>query len=273
MDQLRADYEVERELADRLRHAHRPERSMLYSQVYDELFRRVPNHPQWTKRGTDRREVGIASQVRLIEPHLIPENTFLEVGAGDCALSQRIAPLVRKAYGLEVSAELTHGIQNTARFELLVADTCDIPLPDNSIDFAFSFQLIEHIHPEDVIDSMREIHRVLKPGGIYYCVTPNRLSGPHDISRYFSRDASGLHLKEYSIRDLVKLYRNTGFERVWIERRIKSVRWTTPVFLLEALESVLESMPWSVRAPLARSFLLSRLLDVAVLGAKAPGRL
>ena len=114
----------------------------------------------------------------MLKPHLIPENTFLGVGAGDCALSQRIAPLVRKAYGLEVSAELTHGIQNTARFELLVADRSDIPLPDNSIDFAFSFQLIEHIHPEDVIDSMREIHRVLRPGGIYSASRPTAFPDP-----------------------------------------------------------------------------------------------
>ena len=49
-EQLRHHYEVERELADRLRSASREERKQLYAGVYDELFRRVPDHPQLTWR-------------------------------------------------------------------------------------------------------------------------------------------------------------------------------------------------------------------------------
>ena len=42
---LREHYLIERELADRLRSAPRSERGALYSELYDELFRRVPYHP------------------------------------------------------------------------------------------------------------------------------------------------------------------------------------------------------------------------------------
>ncbi len=42
---LRQHYEVEKELADRLRHATREERRILYGTVYDELYQRVPHHP------------------------------------------------------------------------------------------------------------------------------------------------------------------------------------------------------------------------------------
>jgi Methyltransferase domain len=44
--ELRAHYEVERELAARLRAASRTERRTLYPAVYDELFRWVRTHPQ-----------------------------------------------------------------------------------------------------------------------------------------------------------------------------------------------------------------------------------
>lgn len=268
LGQLRQHYEVERELGKRLREASRTEREQLYSQVYDELFRRVPDHPQWTKRGTSRREIVLASQMRLLEPHLTSAMSFLELGAGDCALSLRVAPLVRKVYALEVSEELTRGTRGPENFYLLLSDGHGVPLPDDSIDFAYSFQLIEHVHPDDVTDQLREIYRVLKPGGLYLCVTPNRLSGPHDISRYFDREATGLHLKEYSLGDLVKLYRAAGFSQVRAERIIKSRRLTLPALPILAVERALELLPWVVRTPLTRSYFFSRLLDVSVLGRK-----
>ena len=49
-ERLRHHYLVERELADRLRNAPDAERGRLYPQVYDELMRRVPDHPQLTAR-------------------------------------------------------------------------------------------------------------------------------------------------------------------------------------------------------------------------------
>jgi SAM-dependent methyltransferase len=267
-EQLRQHYEVEKELANRLRRSKRSERATMYSQVYDELFRRVPNHPQWTKRGTERREASLAGQLRLLRPYLKAETAFLEVGAGDCALTLRVAPLVRKAYALEVSGELTRGLPNIENFELVLYNGIEVPLPDNSVDLAYSYQLIEHIHPEDVVDQLRELYRILKPGGLYYCITPNRLSGPHDISRDFDREATGLHLKEYSIRDLVKLYRQIGFGRVWVERMIKSHRWPSPILPAVALERMIECLPWSLRVRLARSYVGSRLLNASVVGRK-----
>jgi hypothetical protein len=50
--QLREHYEVERELADALRRAGPHERRSLYATLYDELFRRVPHHPQLTRKVT-----------------------------------------------------------------------------------------------------------------------------------------------------------------------------------------------------------------------------
>ena len=45
-ENIRQHYIIERELADRLRHASREERRAgLYAAVYNELFRRVPDHP------------------------------------------------------------------------------------------------------------------------------------------------------------------------------------------------------------------------------------
>jgi SAM-dependent methyltransferase len=267
-EELRQHYEIEKELANRLRHSLPHERAAMYSQVYDELFRRVPKHPQWTKQNTALRERQLQGHLRILRPYLTPETIFMEVGAGDCALPLLVAPMVKKAYGLEVSQELTRGLPNSDKFQVLLSQNCEIPLPGDTVDLAFSFQVIEHIHPDDVVEQLKEIYRVLKRGGCYYCITPNRLYGPSDISRDFDREATGLHLKEYSITDLVKLFRSIGFRRVWIERMIKGRQIPFPIPPVRVMEVALECLPWSIRTPLARSFLGTRLLHVSVMGRK-----
>src|SRR5579871_5614438 len=118
-EELRQHYEIEKELANRLRHARREDRPGLYSEVYDELFRRVPKHPQLTNQNTTHNEIKVQGHIRLLRPYLTPDTVFLEVGAGDCSLPLMIAPLVRKAYGLEVSDLLSNGHATTEKFQVL----------------------------------------------------------------------------------------------------------------------------------------------------------
>jgi len=102
MERIRAHYLVERELADRLRTGTRADRLLLYGQVYDELHRRVPDHPSHTRVRDER-----SNEVHLqrLQPFLAETVTFLEVGAGDCAIARLVACHVRHVYALEVSEE------------------------------------------------------------------------------------------------------------------------------------------------------------------------
>jgi hypothetical protein len=84
MQQLREHYEIEKELASRLRNASREERRVLYSSLYDELFHRVPHHPQLTQK------VSPDDNVRMLRR--FPDVCFLDIGAfSPCCLS----PLLR----------------------------------------------------------------------------------------------------------------------------------------------------------------------------------
>lgn len=49
---------------------------------------------------------------------------------------------------------------------------------------------------------------------------------------------------------------------------IKGHRFTAPILPASILERALESLPWSVRVPLARTYLMTRLLHVSVVGQK-----
>src|SRR5262245_64607084 len=55
LDRLRAHYVVETQLARRLMNASKTERLSAYKLVYDELFAKVPDHPQHTRRQREDR--------------------------------------------------------------------------------------------------------------------------------------------------------------------------------------------------------------------------
>jgi hypothetical protein len=96
-EQLREHYEIEKELADRLRNASKGERGQLYSAVYDELFRRVPHHPQLTQKASPRqRQWAVREQTEFLNRFLSKDSTFLEVGPGDCALFLEVAQHVKR---------------------------------------------------------------------------------------------------------------------------------------------------------------------------------
>lgn len=268
-DQLRQHYEVERELADRLRSAPKAVRARLYGEVYNELFRRVPFHPQIRRIGDETlvRRI-VANKLVLLSKYLLPSTTFLEVGAGDCALSIEVAKRVQKVYALDVSDEITGRRELPSNCELVISNGTSIPVPDGSVTVAYSYQVMEHIHPDDAIEQLSNIHRALAPGGVYVCITPNRLTGPHDISHFYTETASGFHLKEYTQGEACQLLISAGFvnARVCIGLKGRFAEFSSlPAKIVEA---AFGRLPWRVRQRVGNLPILSHCLNGAIIGYK-----
>jgi SAM-dependent methyltransferase len=268
-EELYEHYIVERELADRLRHSTKHERKTLYSEVYNDLFRRVPKHPQLTRVASPATVSSIVqAKMRLLSGFLNRETVFLEVGAGDCRLPIEIAKQVRKVYAVDVSDEVNKGITPPSNFELVISNGTDIPAPPNTVNVAFSYQLMEHVHPDDAIEQLRSIYSVLAPGGVYICVTPNRLNGPHDISMYFDREATAFHLKEYTVTELSRLFHDVGFDEVFVYAGSKGRFVKLPAGAAISVESAIRTLPWGVRRAIAKLPGIAHLLVAAVVGVK-----
>jgi SAM-dependent methyltransferase len=245
-ERLIAHYELERRLADRLRAAGRDERSRLYTEVYSELFDSLPDHPQKTASGsrTDR----IAKQVRLLKPLMQRGDVYLEIGCGDALLPFALSTFTREALGLDVTDALVNLAAAPAGFRFVKTDGVQIPLAENSVDLAHSDQLMEHLHVEDAEGQLREIHRVLRPGGRYVCKTPSGVTGPHDISVFFDEVATGFHMREYDYRSLRALMLKTGFRSVEFPLVVSGYWLATPPYrLLRHIERVLRGLPARVR--------------------------
>jgi SAM-dependent methyltransferase len=178
--------------------------------------------------------------------------------------------MVKQVYAAEVSEEVVTTPEDQPRnFALILSDGLTLPLPKLSVDVAYSNQVMEHIHPDDVPDQLQAIYSVLAPGGVYVCVTPNRLCGPHDVSKYFDAVATGFHLKEYTWGDLSQLFTQAGFSRVSAYVGGMGFHLPCPVFLLKALERVIEPLPPALRRTLIlKTPLIGLLLMIRLVGHK-----
>jgi SAM-dependent methyltransferase len=79
--------------------------------------------------------------------------------------------------------------------------------PDDAFDLVYSGQSIEHVTPDEGMLVMKEVHRVLRPGGTFALDTPNarvtRLASPSFIDPD--------HKVEYTHPELSKMLTDVGF--------------------------------------------------------------
>jgi len=268
-ERVKDHYLIEKELAARLRAASKEERRHLYTTVYDELFRRVPDHPQLeSKRDTKARRREVLERLTLLRNYLQADATYLEIGPGDCALAIEAARRVRKVFAVDVSREIAAGVLLLNNLELATSDGCSIPVPAGSIDIAYSDQLMEHLHPDDAAEQLANIYRALMPGAVYLCLTPNRWTGPHDVSRYFDEEATGFHLREYTVSELAQMFSEVGFRKLKVLVGGGGSHVAVPIAFVKTLERLLALLPRQFGRTLARRLPLRMILGAKLVARK-----
>jgi SAM-dependent methyltransferase len=268
-EQIQEHYEIEKKLANQLRESKEEERSYLYTALYDELFRLVPHHPLLTKKANPQMQfLEVSQKMEFLKPLLNSNSIFLEVGAGDCSLSIEVSKYVKEVYAIDVSENITKNKILPQNFKLIISDGVNIPISDNSVTIAYSNQLMEHLHPDDALKQLKNIYKVLANGGIYICITPNRLTGPHDISKYFDRIATGFHLKEYTITELSELFHQVGFSKIELYKRFQENYIKLPLFPIKICEKIIEKLPFILRKKIVSVSLFRLLLDIRIVGKK-----
>lgn len=109
-----------------------------------------------------------------------PGASLLDLGCGDGGWTMKVAASVeaQRVLGVEFIDELARAA-GRAGVEVVAGDLGEpLPIEDGSVDVVHSNQVIEHLPKTDAF--MREIARVLKPGG-YAVVSTNNLSSWHNI--------------------------------------------------------------------------------------------
>ena len=264
-EQLLNHYLVEKDLANKLKVSNREARKEIYSTMYDELFLKVPDHPRLTCRNS-LEESAYWNKVKysLVKKHIKKSTFFLEFAPGDCQFAYTIADKVREVFAVDISDQRSHKEAAPENFKLIVYDGYNLPqVTDSSIDIVFSFQLIEHLHPEDTGNHFELVQRILKPGGKYVFQTPHALSGPYDISKFFSDVAEGFHLKEWTYREIKTLVLKSGFSSFLPRLSTVGIDIKMPFGYYSGLERILEQHSGRYRRVISKR-LIPMLYAIAV---------
>ncbi|HTA92525.1 MAG TPA: methyltransferase domain-containing protein [Polyangiaceae bacterium] len=111
-------------------------------------------------------------------PRLGARNKLLDFGSGNGANTVLFAPDFDHVLGVDVEPERVSEARANAEqkgltnLEYSLYDGEHLPLADQSIDCVVSFEVIEHTHDDRA--ALREISRVLKPGGLFCGSVPNK---------------------------------------------------------------------------------------------------
>lgn len=267
-EQKKEHLRIERKLAAELRASTSAERQSLYNLAYDELFRQVPDLPMLLSQSAEEAGRYVGKELTGLKPLIHEDTIFAEIGPGNCGLSIAVAPRVAHVYAIDVSKSPARIENAPANLSLILSDGTSIPLPPNSVDVVYSNQLMEHLHPDDAHAQLRNVFQVLKKGGRYYCVTPNRVTGPHDISREFDPVATGLHLREYSVSELEETFSSAGFSGTKIALRLGSKIVFLPAFPFKILESFFDLMPHRLRKACTFNRPITFLLGIRIIATK-----
>tara|TARA_B110000285_G_scaffold233909_1_gene309134 strand:- start:951 stop:1811 length:861 start_codon:yes stop_codon:yes gene_type:complete len=269
-EQINQMYESEIKHSNRLRISDPIKRRLLYEKVYEDYYSELPFHPAFKlKEDAKTRNNRLEFQLYKIKALLNKKEIFVEIGAGDCSLSINIAPYVSKVYALEISE--TYASQEKKlpdNLEIKIFDGFKFPFSESEIDFIYSNQLMEHLHPDDAIDQLKSIFFSLKKGGRYMCITPNRLIGPGDISGYFGYEPIGFHLKEYTDLELRTLLQSVGFKKIKFQSIIKGKSIYIPFFIKWSIEKYFSKISKIKREKLLKNRIINILFNTAIIAQK-----
>ncbi|CAK7994642.1 Methyltransferase [uncultured virus] len=89
--------------------------------------------------------------------------SILDVGAGTGEILTGLQNHYRVSNAYAIDFKLPTKDQSFQT--LLYTDQMTIPLPNESVDLIIIFETLHHIHPKDRLVTLKEVARILKPGG------------------------------------------------------------------------------------------------------------
>ena len=118
----------------------------------------------------------------------------LDLGCGVGRVSRALASRFASVTGVDVSDEMVaratdlHPADRYPNLRFVTSNGVTIPLPDRSVDFGFSYEVVQHMPSRQVILwSLRELARVLRPGGLALVHVHTAPGGRPSLKRRIAR--------------------------------------------------------------------------------------
>jgi len=168
---------------------------------------------------------------------------FLEIGCGPGFLGAELSKRGFEVAGLDVCVEalkvarrVHHGLRRPTFF--IGGEVNHVPLLEGSVDFLYGGGVIEHFR--DTAGCVKELHRILAPGGVSFNTVPYFSVGSLTYRQIWGnipdvpllrRAAEAVHLgllkgrhmkygyeKSFTAAKLLRMHREAGFSRVEVRR-------------------------------------------------------
>jgi SAM-dependent methyltransferase len=111
----------------------------------------------------------------LVAQRYVAGLRVLDVASGEGYGSHLLCKHAASVVGVDVSADAVAHARSryvSGNLSYVAASCVQIPEPDASFDVIVSFETIEHIHEHEAF--LREVDRLLAPGGLFIISSPNR---------------------------------------------------------------------------------------------------
>lgn len=152
--------------------------------------------------------------MRAIEKYLpVTPEIILDIGTAE----GRMLGIFRERYpacrclGIEYSSELIHyGIRIFPDLSFIQGDATLLPCRDGFSDVVVATAVLEHVNEPGLM--VREIKRILKPGGIAIITTPDPFW--ESVATRVGHLEDDQHLELFTLEKLEYLFKNNGFQVV-----------------------------------------------------------
>ena len=155
------------------------------------------------------------------------QSSVLDVGAGTCLYQKNFAHCVYKAHDFkQYDGYLTNNEGLYGKIDY-VSDINSIPVPDASFDVILCTEVLEHV-PEPIA-ALREMARILKPGGRLLLTAP-AMSGLHQLPYHFYSGYTPFWYRHFCEKfglQVAEVSPNGGFFK-FLAQECARVAWTMP---------------------------------------------
>lgn len=191
----------------------------------------------------------------LMKQHIAPGDFVIDVGCGRAEYLRLLLTHTPNAFGIETAARKLadcFALHPELQDRVLAESAESMPFPSEHFDVVIVNEVLEHIADEDA--ALREIHRVLKPGGKFLLFCPNRLF-PFETHGFRIRGAMrrwipAVHyLPAWAIRGLgiTPVARNYWPSEVSRLLRRYGFRIERQTFVPQTFENISRSQPAAIR--------------------------
>lgn len=200
---------------------------------------------------------------------------LFEVGYGSGAVLEEVAAAGFGVAGIEVSTRMREQalrrLPANSHSGIYLGDFLSLDLGKDMGTFQVAYwnDVFEHLPPDENLDYLRKMHDLLAPGGVLLTITPNWHLRPGDVTGLYKpprSEAEGFHLREYTLREMVKLLKQAGFANVtmplFVTRKSTAIFGNGLINFKRRFEPLLEYLPYSLTRLLCRGFAMSCTLAV-----------